>query len=340
MMKSFKDYVAERKLKNEYMDDKGHVVDRPKVKLVADYDGPDDKAPPTDKSGNKPSPYRSANSADNPNKSEKGFADMGDKNLVYKPEDQKDTLKPLGSPYPNVKAESFIRSTKTMSPSQFMKYMTETCGCGTEVATDNLPMVTAHHAGRFHPHPTEAIRYVAALSEQNDKMLENLVHELKQVGAFNKLMNNMMEHPEAYEILASLFSEEAGEKRAKSFARAIHAVAEAVGPPMGLTGDQEESKERRKGFHHPDDEDEDMPNGEEGDEDEDGLDDDMPPEDEETPDDGSEEGMPPEGEEGGDDSVLASDDMPMPPKKKKLPHDNLMGAMSGFAPLRKAMQGY
>ena len=78
---------------NEYLNEKNKVA-KTKIEKVPDYHGPKDSAPPKEKKhkdagGKGPvgsaKPYKGGTDAKNPNKSEKGFADSGDKSLKYTP---------------------------------------------------------------------------------------------------------------------------------------------------------------------------------------------------------------------------------------------------------------
>jgi hypothetical protein len=338
MFKKFTDYVSDRKkgpsVKQEYLDDQGRLVEKPKVKVVADYDGPDPKSPPKAKGAEDNTPYRCANSAEKPKKGENGFADLGDKKLVYDPDTKPGTSKmtslgkEVGEDWPKTKTEAFIAQTKNMSSSEFAKYMLESCACNTE----NLPTVTSYKAGQFHPHPSEAIRYVAAIAAENIKFMENLVYEMKKAGNLTALLAVMLEHRDTYTALTDLFEdEEFGPTRAKFFARAL---SEAVGPPMGL-GHEDEEEEAEPPFGDEGEEavppEEDM--GDEAPEDEGGAEEDMPPEDEEMGDEGEEEHDPLADDSDDDEHPL---DKIGKPKKKF----NLGSAMGSFESVKHALRKY
>lgn len=346
MLKSFKNYIENRQkgpgAKNEYINGNGKLVEKPKVKLVADYDGPDDKAPPKSDGGKgTPAPYKPANAAEKGKKGESGFADQGDSKLVYNPDlkggDSKMTAlgKELGSDWPKTKTESFIEKTRKMNSITFAQHILDECNCGN---WENLPTVTAFESGAFHPHPVEAIRYVAALASRNDKLLSNLVFEMKRTGDLTRLLGTLLEHPEAYASLTQLFEGDAGSKRAKFFVRALNAqVDEAVGPPLGLNGDMDDEEEG--GDMPPPEGDEEMPpedgEGEEPPMDDEESMDDEHPEDEEAPEE--------EGDPMGDDPTLNPDDSgmnPPPPMMKKKAHHNLFGSMKNFESIKAIMKAY
>jgi hypothetical protein len=103
MFKSFKNFVEEKSL-----------VGDPKTKLIADYDGDNENAPPTEGKKKAGSPYKPANNPKDPNKKlEKGLADTGDSKLVYNPQTDKES--DLGS-YPKIKTEQFLKKAMTLSP--------------------------------------------------------------------------------------------------------------------------------------------------------------------------------------------------------------------------------
>lgn len=64
----------------EYMNEKGNVVDTPKVEKVPDYHGPDEKTPEGSKV-----PYKTPVANKAPAKGESGLAELGDEKLKYDP---------------------------------------------------------------------------------------------------------------------------------------------------------------------------------------------------------------------------------------------------------------
>jgi hypothetical protein len=332
MFKSFQDYVEDRKV--DGVEAKDGLVGSAKVKLVADYDGPDPKKPTKGEGQSDPTPYKAANGSAKAKKAEGGgFADLGDKGLKYDPKTEGGSTEIKGDwPKPAAglpKTEQFFRKTKNMSDTQFAEYMLKSSG--SLKISKNLPMVNADGPGPFHPHPSEAVRYVAALGSQNPKIVEQLIHELKRMNVLGEMFRAALEHSESYLELCQLLEDDTyGEKRSRNFARALK---EVVGPPMGLKPeDEEEGMEDEMGDEEgedmvdPDEESDDMDDDsmdmddEMGDEDEDmdGMDDEMG--DEEMDDMGDEEGM-----EGGDMDGMDKE-MGPPPKFKK--HSHIMGSMS------------
>ncbi|RDJ35304.1 MAG: hypothetical protein DWQ19_10850 [Crenarchaeota archaeon] len=245
MFKKFTNYVEERK---DGVNATG-LAGNPKVKLVADYEGPDPKKPTKGEGQGDLNPYKAANKNASAKKAETGgFADMGDKNLEYTPDTKggNSKLTSLGTeikdewPKGLPKTEQFFNKTKNMSTKEFAEFMVKECG--TIELTEDLPMVNATKPGAFHPHPSEAIRYVAALSKKSPKVVEQLMHELKRANILGEVFKAALEYPEAYSELTNLFEEENedGERRSRRFARALK---EAVGPPMGLKMEPEEDEE-------------------------------------------------------------------------------------------------
>jgi hypothetical protein len=231
----------------EYLDGMGKVVENPPTEEVPDYKGPDPKSPEKAVTKGKnwdakaaksdaPAPYRASGKDPGQQKGEKGFADEGDKNLVYKPDT---TVKKKS------KTEQFLDKTKNMTLAEFTQHMIEECGCGAMKEDDDLPTVTAYTSGKFHPHPPEAIRYVVVLANKNDRILESLIHELKRTGGLTGFMEALMDHPESYNSLCDLLShDEHGPTRAKKLVRTMddsynsflknqEDMYESVAPPFG-----------------------------------------------------------------------------------------------------------
>jgi len=313
MFKKFTSYIEERK---EGVDAKGGLVGSPKVKLVADYDGPDPKSPTKGQGQGELSPYKSANGNAAAKGAEKGgFADMGDGKLKYEPDMKAGASKlsalgkELGGDWPKnkmPKTEHFLNKTSKMSASQFAKYMMKENTC------DN-----------------DAIRYIVALAGQNPRVVEHLVHEMRRANILGEMLKASLEFPEAYQELTILFGDNEGERRANRLARAM---AEAVGPPMGIgnngdanfDGEQdmddekvEPSEDDEEG--HPDDETD--PDEEHDDTDEDGDDSDGDENGDEDEYSDDEDGSDPFGKE---DEAPEQDGNPM---KKKMPHEHLKDAL-------------
>jgi hypothetical protein len=319
----------------EYLNEKGKLVE-PEVDVVADYKGPDPKAPETPAKGEKPAPYKAPSSSSNQKSKETGFGDLGGKELIYNPNTDTDSKKSPYIPggkavdtYPKTKTEEFIEKTKNMSIKEFTQYMLKECNCD-EMA--DLPMVTAYSPGKFHPHPPEAIKYVVALSGKNDRLLEQLVHEMKRNSVLPKLMHTLLGHPESMDELTSFFGDEKeGMKRSNTFAKSMDGayssfldgqdkLYETVGPPLGLEDEEEFDEEEPEDDH-----------GHEGHEEEPDMDTDEEPD--QHPDNDE-----PNNQDTGDE------DLPPMPKVKKLKkrfaHDNVLDSMATYDHIKEKMKSY
>ena len=300
----------------EYVNEKGKVLEKGVEDIKADYRGPFEKAPEGSSD-----PYVAKDTTSK--KNEKALGELGYAPAVYEPNTKT-------APKIKTKTESFIEKTKGMSISEFTKYMMQECGCGS-VNDDTLPFITAYSAGKFQPHPPEAIRYVTVLADKNQGILENLVSQMISMGSLGKLMKVVFDHPEAYEELTNMMSDEGdGPTRCKSFAGAMNnsytkflsdqdGLYESVSSPVGFEAEDMEGEEEE------DFGDEDM----EGEEEEDFGDEDMEGEDSE----GSEEDF-------GDEDSEEKSHEPMPKRlKKKFAHHHLLDAMKNHESMLKAMRG-
>ena len=238
------DFMAlknKNKVKKEYVDDQGKLVEKPEIKKVADYNGPNPKSPPEKKAA----PYKPANDdvkSPTVDVEKNGLGEMGDKNLKYEPntEYKQEVVKSSWA-----KTENFLNKTKGMSLSEFTKYMLDECGCGA-VQDDDLPYVTAYTTGKFQPHPPEAVKYVVVLANKNNNILDNMVREMKTSGMLGKLMKTLLENPEAYDELTSLLGDsQEGPSRCKLFAKSMNSsldnflkdqksMYESVSSPIGF----------------------------------------------------------------------------------------------------------
>lgn len=325
----------------EYLTAKKTLVKTPKTEVVPDYPGPDGKTPPTEKGGKKAAPYKAAGSDKGSQKCEKGLADKGSI-APYKPKLEE---KPKTLPtFPKGKTESFLNTTKDMSLSEFTAFMLNECGC-TTMEEEGLPTVTSYVAGKFHPHPPEVIKYISALSEKNERILENLIHELKRSGLLGKALKNMLSHNESYDELTRLLGEESdGQNRARAFARSMNenyskfleehnSLFEHVGPPMGEEDEEDPDEEEEEDSEDVPSDDSDEFGDEENSDDEFGSEDEMSP---------SEDGD--DGEVPSDDEMSSSDE-DMPPEepkkfKKKLPFHHVIDSMKNYEPMANYMRNY
>lgn len=313
----------------EYLDDKKKLVLKPKVEKVPDYEGPKPTKPdaPATSGDNwktevkpkgSPAPYKAAGTDPGQQKPEKnGFADMGDKDLVYEP----DTWNPekVGeggkkvASWPKTKTEVFLQKTESLSLPAFTKYISrqinEHCGCENKKA----PHVVAYSVGAFHPDPIQAINYVTYLANENKNLLHALVMEAKRVGCLKKIVSELLSFPETYKTLAEAMGGKEGNIISGKLVRAMNEQSrrlygEEIAPPVHFDDEEEEEEEK-------------IDNGEDA------------------PHDNI------EGEEDSTEDLPLPEDEPVDDEEepKKPAHDNLLSAMKGhenmFSSMRK-MMGY
>ena len=343
---TYKQEVVGKDVMKENMNEKGKVVEKARTAVVADYVGPKVKAPKNGK------PYSAADEK-KPSKKEleAGLAKLGANELEYKPDTK--------NPAKVTKTENFINKTKGMSLSEFTKYMLEECGCG-QVADENLPFITAYTTGKFQPHPPEVVRYLSVLADKNQGILENLVSTMVSMGYLNKLLKAVFDHPEAYEELTKLLSdEEEGPNRCNSLVGSMNNsyskfvsdqedMYESVSSPMGFDvedmGDESEEDEEDLGDEGEEEEGKDSEDfgDEEGEESQDFGD-----EEEEDFGDEEEEGEEDFGDEGeeashGEDEMPSEEEESEPPREKKLKkkfaHNHLLDAMKKHGHMMNAMK--
>ena len=304
-----------------------------RVDIKGDYKGPRADAP----KGGKPYIAKSVKAGEKP------LGELGSEETKYEPDT--DTSKDRRV----TKTEGFINKTKGMSLSEFTKYMLEECGCG-QVSGDDLPYVTAYSTGKIQPHPPEAIRYISVLANKNEGILENLVSTMISMGYLNKLLKAIFEHPQAYEELTSLLSDDKdGPSRCGSFVGAMNnsygkflsdqeGLYESVSGPIGF--EPEEDMEGEEDDESDDESSEDEFESDDGEEDEFGPDEEEAElEDEDF--EGEDDELDSDDEEFGsdeEDSEVAEE--PKPKRlKKKFAHDHLLDAMRKHEFMLKAMRG-
>jgi len=333
--------VVGKDVMKENMNEKGKVVEKAHTAVVADYVGPKVKAPKNGK------PYSAADEK-KPSKKEleAGLAKLGSEELEYNPDTK--------NPAKVTKTENFINKTKAMSLSEFTKYMLDECGCG-QVEDENLPFITAYTTGKFQPHPPEVVRYLSVLADKNQGILENLVSTMVSMGYLNKLLKAVFEHPEAYEELTKLLSdEEEGPNRCNSLVGSMNNsyskfvsdqedMYESVSSPMGFDVEDMEGEEEEE------EEDLDDENGEEDFSDEEGEEDssdegDESEDSEEFGDEEEEDFSDEEEEASHGEEEMHSDDgeeseHPREKKlKKKFAHNHLLDAMKKHGHMMSAMK--
>jgi hypothetical protein len=323
----FKALQNKNKIKKEYVNDQGKLIEKPEVKKIADYDGPNPKSPP-EKNAASYKPANDNTKSPTVDVEKNGLGEMGDQKLKYEPntEYKQEIVKASWA-----KTENFLNKTKGMSLSEFTKYMLDECGCGA-VQDEELPYVTAYTTGKFQPHPPEAVKYVVVLANKNNNILDNMIREMKSTGMLGKLMQALMENPEAYDELTNLLGDsQQGPSRCKLLAKSMSnsyqnflkdqsSMYESVSSPIGFDDMDMEDDDMEDDDMDMEDDDMDME-----DDDMDMEDDDMDMED--------------------DDMDMEDDDMDMeddmeekeldatkfaPIIKKKFAHNHLLDAMKEF----------
>lgn len=212
---------------NEYLNAKGTVQTKPEVDPKADT-GPDAaKKPETPATKGKnwkaevplagaPKDYTSSDKPWKPKKAETGLSDKGDKKLVYEPKTPIDPEGKKVKTWPKVTTEEFLANTREMSLAQFTKFISEQ----NKTVAENLPPCSCD--------PVQAARYVVALANANEHIMETVVREIKRSGCFDKLVNEVFTHQEAFvEMALMMADEENGIKNARRLVRALHEVTDA-----------------------------------------------------------------------------------------------------------------
>ena len=114
-----------------------------------------------------------------------------------------------------------------MSLSEFNNYMRKKL-----TIDEGVPPVTAFEQGKIYPDPVEAVRYVVALANVNNAVVENLGRELSRQQATRRLLATLLDHPETYKEITKLMSDPVkGLRRRNSLSQAL---IETVGKPMGF----------------------------------------------------------------------------------------------------------
>jgi hypothetical protein len=159
---------------NEYLDGKGKTVEKPKVDPLADTGPEPTKKPP--KSVNKgknwdnkaalsedPKDYAPPQTPSKQQKGEKGFAQEGDKKLVYEPDTDEDQKK-LKSWPKTATTKEFLDTTANMSVAELVAFMKN------ESQLDGAAVIL--------------VNKVAELVAENSRLMETLVYALKRNGVF------------------------------------------------------------------------------------------------------------------------------------------------------------
>ena len=241
----------------EYVE-KSKEVKKPKVAVVADYEGATKDAPeigdmPDNAGGvgqsGKPNPYKGGKNAPNPNKGEIGFADHGDKKLVIKHKGHQPSveLKDLGN-YPKNTKEWLDQNANLDLASFTSKLRKERLAGFTE-----------------NSRPFQVIKEAAIVCSTNVAYVKDAILEMKRTGIFNTFLEAMALQPEGVKVLAKILEND------EKYARKLLGLAfnEMVAPPVGdeegeEAGEDEESKAGDEEGHHDHEEGEEGPEGEEG----------------------------------------------------------------------------
>ena len=225
---------------NEYVEkQKGHK--KPKIAVVADYDGPSSDSPklgdmPKDSGGKgqhgKPHPYKSGKDAPNRNKDDKSaLGHKGNKSNQYMPKaTHSNTVsnKTLSS-YPNVKTQEWVDRTKNMSLPEFTK----------KVRSERMKNLGENAVKAY-----DSIKETTEFCGKSNTYVADLVLEMKRKGVFEKVFKIMAQQNESFRIVGNLM------KKNESFARKLLLnITEITAGSVGM-GD-----EGMGGESHMDDED-------------------------------------------------------------------------------------
>lgn len=231
----------------EYLSSTGKL-DTPKVDPSADTGPEGDKAPKAAatkgkgweaqvKSTDKPKPYSTdtkpvGKDFSNHPKGEKDgepFTKKGDKKLVYEPKTPKDFAKEGGAKvasWPKTTKE-FLDSTNGLTLSEFSEFLWQRNHHG--ISTPNMSPITIDD-------PTIATHYVSSLAAANEGIMETLVREMKRLGCLDKLIAEILKHPEAYsEIAQAIGSEDVTVLRRLERAMKESRIQEVVDAPASDT---------------------------------------------------------------------------------------------------------
>lgn len=230
----------------EYLSSTGKL-DTPKVDASADTGPSGDNAPKAPatkgkgweaqvKTTGKPVAYSNATKpvgkdfSSNPKGEKDGepFTKKGDKKLVYEPKTPKDFAKEGGTKvasWPKTTKE-FLDTTREMTISELSEFLTDKNQFN---KTNVFPVVVDD--------PTIATHYVSSLAAANDGIMETLVRELKRLGCLEKLVAEVLKHPETYSEIAHAISEDISVSRRLERAINETRVQEVVDAPATDTED-------------------------------------------------------------------------------------------------------
>jgi len=180
--KNWKDYKA---TESAQLEDGGNGTE------PAKYTSPGTQMPP---------PYKGPGTDPGQPKYEKGLVYQGDQELVYNPKTDDQHLK---TNLNKTKTESFIETTREMTPKQYADFV---------LKNKNATSVSK-------------IAEVVDAIKDNKDLVETLVRELKRKGAFANLMSTVLDQPEAYTELAMvLANENTGKEVSRRIAKAVNDV--------------------------------------------------------------------------------------------------------------------
>lgn len=227
----------------EYLNGSGKLVEKPKVEEVPDIDWTPPATPPSEKTKGKGwdthapakpgknAPYTAPGKDPGQGKGEQGLANKGS---IPKEEFKATTGtsknipggQELGDWSKKTKTEAFIKATKGLPLSQFVK----------KVVSESAVSVPVPANVAF---PPQAVRYVVSLAEANSNVLRNLFVEMKNRNLLEEFFATALDYNDSYAALSKLLGE--SDQRCNAFARAM-SLQEEVGPFIGGE-DEEESLE-------------------------------------------------------------------------------------------------
>lgn len=244
----------------EYLNEKGKLQEKPIEADDFDTSPKPDKYPPagatsgknwkTTTPQDKPKPYVGVGTDPGLPKFDKGFANDGDKNLIYEPKNgkpEKEGWKKLDTwTWPKGKTEAFLDDTKELTLSEFASYVSEQSKTGLH----ELPTIHAHKTGPICPDPVQAMRYVVTLAAANHRFMESLVIMLKSKGVLDSFLREASNHADTYNELAFLLADpESGGSVARRLVKALSEVTvrEITDAPYGKAeGDEPTATPKKK----------------------------------------------------------------------------------------------
>lgn len=246
----------------EYLDQKDKLQEKPIISLTGDTSPDGTPRPPKAVTKGKnwssnvpnenPTPYSAAGVSDQKKNIDKGLGNIGDKNLIYKPDtiDKEPTDKKTNNfSFPKEKvssvwgqSESFIEKTKNMSIKEFINLIQSEMNIG---ENKTIPTIHAQETGNIIPDPIQAIKFISYLTNKNDKLMETLVVEIKRLGGLEKLVECALEYKDSYtQIAKSLTNENKGLSNSRRLAKSL---TEVTAPPVADTEGSFKEKKKKKG---------------------------------------------------------------------------------------------